>query len=73
VRIGDYVHFCGGPRTHVTTTGRVEGFRLCHEIIYDNQRNRYLLIGFVGEHSEESLQKLRQHAQQPEMMSPFIY
>ena len=73
VRIGDTVHLCGGPRTHVTTTGRVEGFCLCHEIIYDNQRNRYLLIGLVGENSEERIHKLKHSAQQTDMMGPFIY
>ena len=56
-----------------TTTGKVEGFRLCHEIIYDNQRNRYLLIGLVGEHSAERIQQLQHTAQDPEMMGPFIY
>ena len=73
VRIGDTKHLCGGPRTHVTTTGKVEGFRLCHEIIYDNQRNRYLLIGLVGEHSAERILKLQNAAQEPDMMGPFIY
>ena len=73
VRIGDTLHLCGGPRTHVTTTGKVEGFRLCHEIIYDNQRNRYLLIGLVGEHSEDRIRKLHHATQEPDMMGPFIY
>ena len=73
VRIGDTKHLCGGPRTHVTTTGKVEGFRLCHEIIYDNQRNRYLLIGLVGEHSAERILKLQNAVQEPDMMGPFIY
>ncbi len=73
VRIGDRVHLCGGPRMHVTTTGKVEGFRLCHQIIYDNQRNRYLLIGLVGEHSKERIERLYQSTQTPDMMGPFIY
>jgi len=60
IRVGDYIHACSGPRTHVTNTGKIIGFRLCHEIIFDNQANRYLLIGFVGEHSDESLRKLEQ-------------
>ena len=50
---------CSGPRTHVTSTGKIIGFRLNHEIVYDNQQNRYLLIGFVGEHSQESLENLQ--------------
>lgn len=58
IRVGDYVHPCSGPRTHVTSTGKIIGFRLCPEIIFDTQQNRYLLIGFVGESSEESLNRL---------------
>ena len=73
VRIGDRVHLCGGPRMHVTTTGKVEGFQLCHEIIYDNQRNRYLLVGLVGEQAQERVVRLRKNAQMPDMMGPFIY
>lgn len=73
IRVGDCVHFCSGPRTHVTSTGKVEGFRLCPEIIYDNQRNRYLLVGFVGGKSEESIRRLMQHRQESDMLSPFIY
>lgn len=73
VRIGENVHLCGGPRMHVSTTGKVEGFRLCHEILYDNQRNRYLLIGLVGEHSDERISRLRKSAKTLDMMGPFIY
>lgn len=74
IRVGDYIHECSGPRTHVSNTGKIVGFRLCHEIIYDSQQNRYLLIGFVGEHSEENLKKLQQSVQMPNMFSnPFIF
>ena len=73
IMVGDIKQKCNGPRTHVTSTGRIEGFRLCPEIIFDNQRNRYLLIGFVGENSQESLEKLLQSIRTPEMMSPFVY
>ena len=58
ILIGSYRHRCAGPRTHVSDTGKVRGFRLCHEILYDRQQNRYLIIGFVGEDSEESVRKL---------------
>lgn len=73
VRIGSKVHPCSGPRTHVTSTGSIEGFRLYPEIIFDDQRNRYLVVGFVGEHSEERINKLRHSKQAPDMLSPFIY
>ena len=59
IAVGDRLHECSGPRTHVTSTGKIVGFRLNHEIVYDNQQNRYLLIGFVGEHSLESLENLQ--------------
>ncbi len=59
IAVGDRLHECSGPRTHVTSTGKIVGFRLNHEIVYDNQQNRYLLIGFVGEHSDASMQQLQ--------------
>jgi hypothetical protein len=74
IRVGDYVHACSGPRTHVTTTGKIKGFRLCPEIIYDTQQKRYLLIGFVGESSEESLRKLQDSMHVPDVLSnSFIF
>ena len=73
VRIGDTVHLCSGPRTHVSTTGKVEGFRLCYEIICDSQRNRYMVVGLVGEHSDERISHLRRSAEQMTMNGPFIY
>ena len=73
IMVGDIKQPCSGPRTHVTSSGKIQGFRLCPEIIFDNQRNRYLLIGFVGERSEESLRNLQNSLRQPEMMNPFIY
>ena len=73
VRVGNKVHPCSGPRTHVTSTGSIEGFRLYPEIIFDDQRNRYLVVGFVGEHSQERINKLRTLKQAPDMLSPFIY
>ena len=73
IRVGTRLHSCNGPRTHVTTTGKIEGFRLYPEIIFDDQRNRYLVVGFVGEHSQERIDKLRKYNQAPDMLSPFIY
>ena len=73
ITVGEYRHACSGPRTHVTSTGCIEGFRLYPEIIFDNQRNRYLVVGFVGERSQENLQRLQSNLQPPEMMNPFVY
>ena len=73
IRVGDKIHPCSGPRTHVTSTGSIEGFRLYPDIIFDDQRNRYLIVGFVGEHSQDRINKLKKHNQAPDMLSPFIY
>ena len=73
IRVGDKLHYCSGPRTHVTTTGRIVGFRLCPEIIYDPQRNRYLLIGFVGEDSDKNVQRLLEQSHAALQISPIIY
>ncbi len=48
VRIGDIVHPCTGPRTHVASTGKVEEFRLLHRIEYDPIEHTYLIAGRVG-------------------------
>lgn len=63
IAVGDRLHECSGPRTHVSTTGKIKGFRLHHEIVYDNQMHRYLLVGFVGEDSEENLKKFQNRKQ----------
>ncbi|MBQ1633051.1 MAG: alanine-tRNA synthetase second additional domain-containing protein [Clostridia bacterium] len=48
VRIGDIVHPCTGPRTHVASTGKVEEFRLLHRIVYDPIEHCWLIAGRVG-------------------------
>ena len=48
VRIGDRVHPCTGPRTHVNSTGQVEDFRLLHRVVYDPIERCYLIAGRVG-------------------------
>ena len=73
IRVGTRLHSCNGPRTHVTSTGAIEGFRLYPDIIFDDQRNRYLVVGFVGENSLERINKLKKQNQAPDMLSPFIY
>ena len=42
------MHPCTGPRTHVSSTGRVEGFRLLHRVVYDPIEGGYLIAGRVG-------------------------
>ena len=48
VRIGDIVHPCTGPRTHVASTGKVEEFRLLHRVVYDPIEHCWLIAGRVG-------------------------
>ncbi len=48
VRIGDIVHPCTGPRTHVSSTGKIDEFRLLHRIVYDPIEHCYLIAGRVG-------------------------
>ena len=60
ISFGDLIHGCSGPRTHVNSTGKIQGFCLYPELVYDKQNERYLMIGFVGENSEAAMEKLRQ-------------
>lgn len=59
IAVGGRMHECSGPRTHVSATGKIYGFRLYPKIVCDMQQGRYLLIGFIGEHSEEALRNFR--------------
>lgn len=48
VRIGGSTQPCTGPRTHVSSTGKIEGFRLLKKLIWDARSGRWLLVGRVG-------------------------
>ena len=65
ISIGDSVQLCDGPRVHVHRTGQIENFRLMHHFIYDRFKRQYLLVGCVGEKSDELLKKLDIQQQQP--------
>ncbi len=65
ISVGDKVHKCNGPRIHVHHTGQIENFRLMHHLIYDSFKRRYLLVGCVGENSEEILKRLDNQRQRP--------
>ena len=58
IRIGGLLHGCTGPRTHVRSTGQVQGFRLLKHFIFDPYARSYLLVGCVGEDSDSYLQRL---------------
>ena len=65
ISIGDSLQHCTGPRIHVRHTGQIENFRLMHHFIYDPFKNRYLLVGCVGERSDELLESLDIKRQRP--------
>ncbi len=65
ISVGDKLHKCNGPRIHVHHTGQIENFRLMHHLIYDKFKRRYLLVGCVGENSNELLKRLDNQHQQP--------
>jgi hypothetical protein len=65
ISIGDCVQLCDGPRVHVHRTGQIEQFKLLDHFIYDRFKNHYVLVGCVGEQSEELLKKLDDRRQRP--------
>ena len=65
IRIGDSLQECDGPRVHVPSTGKIQNFKLMHHFLYDRYKRRYLLVGCVGEHSDELLKALDQRRQRP--------
>ena len=58
ISIDGVPHQCTGPRTHVSNTRQIQGFRLLPHFIHDTLNNRYLLVGCVGEDSEKMLAQL---------------
>ena len=68
ISIGDNVQECSGPRVHVRRTGQIENFRLMNHFMYDKFKRRYMLVGCVGEKSDELLDKLDVKEQQPGWM-----
>ena len=65
ISVGDQIHKCNGPRIHVHHTGQIENFHLMNHFMYDSFKRRYLLVGCVGEHSDELLKRLDIKRQQP--------
>lgn len=65
ISVGDRVHKCNGPRIHVHRTGQIQNFRLMHHLIYDRFKKRYMLVGCVGEGSDEILKRLDNQNQRP--------
>ena len=54
IHIGDIYHHCTGPRMHVSSTGKIENFRILPDARYDELSDSYLLVGLVGESDNTS-------------------
>ena len=65
VCIGDTVHPCTGPRIHVAHTGMIENFHLMHHYMYDQFKQRYMIVGCVGPDAKEELKQLKLRRQRP--------
>ncbi|MHC1785601.1 MAG: alanine-tRNA synthetase second additional domain-containing protein [Christensenellales bacterium] len=50
IYIGPDLHHCTGPRMHVSSTGKIDNFRVLKESHYDEFTDSWLLVGLVGEH-----------------------
>ena len=58
VRIGDMVHTCNGPRIHVSSTGKIGDLQLLYRFVHDKRKNRYLLVGCIGEKNLDYIRKM---------------
>ncbi|MBP3816313.1 MAG: alanine-tRNA synthetase second additional domain-containing protein [Firmicutes bacterium] len=58
IAIDGIPHQCTGPRTHVSNTRQILGFKLLPHFVHDTLNNRFLLVGCVGEDSEKRLAQL---------------
>lgn len=54
IHIGEIYHHCTGPRMHVSSTGKIENFRILPETRYDELSDSYLLVGLIGESDNTS-------------------
>ena len=58
VSIGDMIHPCNGPRTHVSRTGQIGDLQLLYRFVHDKRKNRYLLVGCIGEENLDYIRKM---------------
>jgi hypothetical protein len=56
--IGERTMPCTGTRTHVSSTGKIENFRLLKEYRYDQMSKEYYVIGLVGKRGEDAFEDL---------------
>jgi hypothetical protein len=58
ISIGDVTVPCTGTRTHVSSSGKIENFRLIKEYRYDHMSKEYYVIGLVGKRGEDAFEDL---------------
>lgn len=58
IRIGEDLHRCTGPRMHVSSTGKIEHFRILPQVHYDVLTDTYLLVGLVGDERAKGIRDL---------------
>lgn len=60
IMIGDNLHTCTGPRTHVRSTGQIRDFHLLPDYIYNDFTGQWMLVGCVGPDGITNMSKLDQ-------------
>ena len=58
ISIGEGTMPCTGTRTHVSSSGKIENFRLLKEYRYDHISKEYYVIGLVGKRGEDAFEDL---------------
>ena len=58
IRVGENLHRCTGPRMHVSSTGKIENFRVLPQVHYDVLTDTYLLVGLVGDEKAKGIRDL---------------
>ena len=58
ISIGERTMPCTGTRTHVSSSGKIENFRLLKEYRYDHISKEYYVIGLVGKRGEDAFEDL---------------
>ena len=58
VQIGNMTHVCNGPRIHVSSTGQIGDLKLLWRFVHDKRRNRFLLVGCIGEKNLDYIRKM---------------
>ena len=58
ISIGEQTMPCTGTRTHVSSSGKIENFRLLKEYRYDHISKEYYVIGLVGKRGEDAFEDL---------------